>query len=134
MKHIQSAQPKQPSRWQQREKMICHIVMGLLGTVFMIYVQKIEGVVLGSQWVFQSVLLSAGIVLAACRYRQKLIHSAALCRVRIRNIEFWVQRDALLALFPIWLDLASSDDVSRIEIFDLLGAYAGGDTGVPLGP
>ncbi len=121
MRHEHDEQlTKHAAQWQQREETMCHIMLGILGTIFTIYLQKIEGLLLGSQWMVLSMSISSAILLMACWYRRQLIDSASLYLVRIRNIEFRVHQDVLPLLYPIWWDCAVSDDVSRADILDAL--------------
>ena len=124
MKYHQHAHHDQTDHWQQLERALEYVMLGFLGTMFTIYAQKIEALILGTQWLAPSLLVSAGILLAACQYRRQMLDLAAWYPVRIRNIEFQVRWDDLAAFYPLWYDLATSEDVSQADVLDALEGFA----------
>lgn len=111
---------RQQERWRHIELTFYRILLGLMALVSTLYLQKLEVLLLGSQWLATSASLSSSILLFACWYRKRIIEAASYYHGKIRGIEFWVHQDALTALCPLWGDFLLSEDVSREDILDVL--------------
>lgn len=107
-------------RWQQLEQIITPMILALCGLVCTIYLKKIEGLVAGTEWFVTSASLGSSILALAWWWRKRIIARTSLWTVKIKNITFRIQQDALPALYPLLFDLACSEDVSREDVRDAL--------------
>jgi hypothetical protein len=105
-------------KWQQYERTAYPLILGLLGTIFTIYLQKIEWILLESQWRVASAYTGSGIVLFTYWLSKQLF---AFQPIKIKGIRFWVHEDAPSALTLCFAELAHrEEDVSREDILEAI--------------
>lgn len=114
----------EPQRRRHDWQVAHHLILGIMGAVNMHYLQRIEALALGTQWLVTTTAISLVMLILAGWYARHLVQEAALSVVTIRGVRFRMRTDTLAAHYPVWCDLALSEDVSPADILDTLPAAA----------
>jgi hypothetical protein len=104
-------------KWQQYEPTAYPLILGLLGTISTIYLQKIEWLLWNSQWMVASASISSGILLLACWISKQL---PVYYPEKIKGIRFWVHEDVLSALRPYFSELKRRENVTHEDILNAI--------------